>query len=220
MATPDQIPTDLTLEIGGNLSPDKFMSAARAFFGYVEEISRAVSPEGEVPDWVVRIREGSHLIGVDPGPKAHIATVRAVYASIKAGMKKVTSGSLEDSDFPEAAIKHLKTLSDISDGAKTTPILVKLWVQKSSTYIGSDIANAIREDRRANYKDFGTLEGRLEVIRDRRKLEIRVRDTMLQQNISCNISEEMLGEAFALFRQRVEVSGNIHYRKKRHANKH
>ena len=46
-ATPDQIPTDLALEIGENLSPDRFMAAARAFFGYVQEISSVVAPEGE-----------------------------------------------------------------------------------------------------------------------------------------------------------------------------
>jgi hypothetical protein len=39
MATADQIPTDLTLEIGEAVSPDKFLVLAKAFFGYVEEVA-------------------------------------------------------------------------------------------------------------------------------------------------------------------------------------
>ena len=54
-AAPDQIPTDLTLEISENLSPDRFMAAARAFFGYVEEISKSVAPATQSSRWLVRV---------------------------------------------------------------------------------------------------------------------------------------------------------------------
>jgi hypothetical protein len=62
VTTPEQVPTDLTLEIGQNLSPERFMAAARAFFGYVQEISNALAPEGEPIRWVVKVREGSSLL--------------------------------------------------------------------------------------------------------------------------------------------------------------
>ena len=213
MATPEQIPTDLTLEIDGNLSPDQFLAAARAFFGYVQEVSKSVSPDGETPDWVVRVREGSHLIGVDPGPKAHVVTVRAVYAAIKVGVSKLADGSIDEGDFSEPAIRHLKALTDIAERSndKTTP--VRLWVQKTPTFLGSKIAETIREDWRGNYKDFGSLEGRLLVIQDRGKIQLRLRDTLLNQNVRCTIPERMLDKAFEHFRQRVEVYGLIHYRK-------
>jgi hypothetical protein len=69
-ATPDEIPTDLTLEIDANISPDRFLAAARAFFGYVQDITKSVAPEGEVR-WVVRVREGSQLLGVEPEKGCH-----------------------------------------------------------------------------------------------------------------------------------------------------
>ena len=213
MATPDQIPSDLTLEIGGNLSPDKFMSATRAFFGYVQEVSRAIAADDTALDWVVCVREGSQLIGVNPGPKAHFVTVKAVYASIKAGVSNLDAGTIEESDFSETAIKHLKTLSEISEKATNNPVPIKLWVQKSATYLGSKIAETIREDRRGNYKDFGSLEGKLQVIQDKGRIQLRVLDVMLKQNVRCNIPEDMLNKAFDAFRQRVEVFGLIHYRK-------
>jgi hypothetical protein len=39
MATSEQIPSDLTLEIGDDLSPERFIAAARAFFGTIETTS-------------------------------------------------------------------------------------------------------------------------------------------------------------------------------------
>ena len=68
MATPEQIPTDLTLEIGADLSPDRFIATARAFFGYVQEISQTSAPEGDLVGWTVKVREGSTLLAVDPSP--------------------------------------------------------------------------------------------------------------------------------------------------------
>jgi hypothetical protein len=62
VAGPEVIPTDLTLEIGADLSPDRFMALARAFFGYVQEISESFAPEGNVPQWIVRVRDGSTLL--------------------------------------------------------------------------------------------------------------------------------------------------------------
>ena len=153
------------------------------------------------------------MIGVDPGPKAQITTVRAVYSSIANGIQRLSQGAIEDAHFSDAAIRHLKTLSEIESENKKRPVGLKLWVQKSPTSLGHDVSRAISEDWRANYKDFGSLEGRLEVIRYRRKLEIRIRDQVLQQSISCNIPQDMLKYAFDSFRRRVEVFGVIHYRK-------
>lgn len=33
MATRDQIPTDLTVDLGGDLAPEEFVAAVRDFFG-------------------------------------------------------------------------------------------------------------------------------------------------------------------------------------------
>ena len=95
MAEPEQVPSDLTLELGGNVSPDRFLGATRAFFGCVEEISRAVAPDGEAPTWTVRTREGSQLIGVEPAPGAITQLVREVYARMKHGVEQLAAGEIE-----------------------------------------------------------------------------------------------------------------------------
>jgi hypothetical protein len=213
MAKPEDIPSDLTLEIGGNLSPDRFMAAARAFFGAVDEIGRAVAPDGETPEWMVRTREGSYLLGVDPAPGVKIAVVKAVYARMKHGVEQLAAGQIDTARLPDAAIKHLKTLSELGERSKRNPIPVRLWIEKKPNPIGHDIAKTILESWGEDYRDFGTIEGKLEAIQDRNALQIRVFDSLLRQTVLCHVTEDKLPEAFANFRKRVEVSGIVLYRR-------
>ena len=72
----------------------------------------------------------------------------------------------------------------------------------------------IREEWRADYNDYGTIEGRLEAIQESRgTLQFFIRDAMLRLRVRCYFPEELLPAVFDKFRKRVEVSGVIHYRK-------
>lgn len=216
MATAEQIPSDLTLEIGTNLSPERFMTAARAFFGYVQELSEAFAPEGELPRWVVRVREGSTLLGVDPLPTAHPEVIQALLTRAERGIEQITDGNVEDSGLPESAVKHLKTLAEIAEGKRgqVEGIPIRLWVRKKPVPVVPAIAEVIREDWRSDYNDYGTIEGRLETIQEGISgLQFRIRDPMYRQKILCHFPEDLLPTVFEQFRKRVEVSGVIHYRK-------
>jgi hypothetical protein len=88
-----------------------------------------------------------------------------------------------------------------------------LWIEKQPHQLTGDIARTITESWKTDYRDFGTVEGRLDAIQERDGLQIRVRDQLLGHTIACYMNEDMLPEAFASFRKRVELSGTIHYRK-------
>jgi hypothetical protein len=215
-ASPDQIPTDLTLEIGVNLSPDRFLAAARAFFGYVQELSDAAAPTGEGARWVVRVREGSALIGIEPSIQTPPAVVQAVYAKAKRGVQHLMERDLEEADLPEPALKYLRTLSEMTEAGpnKAAPVPIRLWVEKKPISLSPEIASTIRENWRADYNDYGTLEGRLETIQESYgSLQFFLRDPMLRQKVRCYFPEELLPQVFQHFRKRAEVSGVIHYRK-------
>lgn len=214
MATAEEIPSDLTLEIGVDLSPEKFMAATRAFFGYVEELSRAIAGgDAERPSWVVRVRAGSALIGVDPAPATSIEVLNAVYARTHKGIVALANGVMADSDLPEGALKHLRVLSDLTAASKKAPTPLRMWVQRKPTVLSQEIGETIREEWRVDYRDYGVIEGRLEAIQDHGGLELRVRDAALHMVVKCYVSEEMLDRVFRNFRKRVEVTGLIHYRR-------
>jgi hypothetical protein len=215
-ATPDQIPTDLTLEIGDNLSPERFMAAARAFFGYVQELSQAIAPDSQPLHWIVRVREGSALLAVDANPSVPPEIARLVYVRAERGIRHLINRDIEDSGVPEPALKYLRTLSEMTEAGanKAPPVPVRLWIEKKPISLEPMIASVIREEGRADYNDYGTIEGRLETIQESYgSLQFYIRDAMLRQRVRCYFPEELLPEVFDKFRKRVEVSGVIHYRK-------
>jgi hypothetical protein len=215
VAAPEQVPTDFTLEIGENLSPERFMTAARAFFGYVHELSAGLA-EGETAKWIVKVREGSALLAVDPSPTVPPEVARLVYARAERGLQHLINRDIEDSGLPEPALKHLRTLSEMTEAGpnKAPPVPMRIWIQKRPIALEPAIASTIREDWRADYDDYGTIEGRLETIQESYgSLQFYIRDALLKQRVRCYFPEELLDEVFARFRKRVEVSGVIHYRK-------
>ncbi len=210
-ATPDVIPSDLTLEIGENLSPDQFLAATRAFFGLIEQVATMLSPDATTP-WTVVVREGSALIGVDPPSSLDRTVLQHVYSKVENGIHFLVGGDIDGAALPESALKHLRTLSELAEGKKT-PVPMRVWVRKKPVVIESAIADTIREDWRTAYSDYGTVEGKLETIQDHGTLEIHVRDAAFRQNVKCYFPESMLDAVFKSFRKRVEVSGIINYRR-------
>lgn len=213
MATPDQIPTDLTLEVGENVSPDRFMAAARAFFGYVDEIAKSVAGQGENGvSWVVHVREGSLLIGVAPAIDSPQPPA-AIYRAVERGVDRLARGQLDGTDLSESALRHLRMLSEFTDGSHGKPIPIRVWVQKKPVTVNPEIAHVIREDQKVAYEAYGTVEGRLRAIQDKGSVTLQIRDDLLGLTLDCYVKEDLLQEAFLSFRKRVEVVGLIHYRR-------
>jgi hypothetical protein len=212
LAKPEQILTDLTLEIDANVTPEQFMAAARAFFGSIEETAKSIAPEGIAPKWRVQVSEGSNLVALEPMPTTPPAVIEAVLTRFDKGVRQLAEGNLEASRLPEAALKHLKTLSELSEVRKNR-VPMKLWVRRRPVPVGDEIARVIREDWRTDYRDYGSVEGRLTVIQDGATIQLLLKDEWLKQTVRCYVPEEKLSEAFAAFRKRVEVFGVIHFRR-------
>lgn len=213
MATPDIIPTDLTLDLGGDLAPEEFVAAVRNFIGYVTEITEAQKGDGADVTWTVKVREGSALVGVEPNPTAPSSRLSMIYRQATHGLSALDSGDIAGSGLSEKAVGHLKGLSDLAakQGVKRS---VNLWVKRQSVTIGGNISRKIREDWESDYYDNGTIEGRLEAIQDANgSIKIRVKDFLFPRAINCVVPEKMIDQVLNSFRRRVEIEGKIHYRK-------
>ena len=213
MATPDQIPTDLTIDLGDDLSPNEFVSAIRNFMGYVTEITDAQKGDGADITWTVRVHEGSALVGVEPDPSAPKSRLAMIYKKASHGPTALAHGNIEDAGLSEKAIDHLKNLSSLV-GKHQNGKGVNLWVERKPINISTGIAKVIQEDWRSDYYDFGTVEGRLEAISDTAgALNIRVRDFLYPRAINCVVPESLINKVLDNFRRRVEIEGRIHYRR-------
>lgn len=211
MATPDQIPTDLTLDIGDDLAPDAFLSAVKHFVGYVDEITKAQSGDGSQVTWTIKVRQGSNLIGVQPSSSASTSRLAMIYNVASHAPRAVARGDIAGAGVTEKALAHLKALSDIAKKSLTSH--VNIWVRRDPVAIGARISEIVEEDARASYQDYGSLEGRLEAIQDvSGGLKIRVKDYLYPRAINCKVPERLIERVMAGFRRRVELHGNIHFR--------
>ena len=214
MATPDQIPTDLTLDIGDDLAPEEFVVAVRNFFGYINDITESQRGDGSEITWTVRVKEGSTLIGVKPNATAPASRLTMIYNQATFGQSALAKGDIKGSGLSEKAVGYLKSLSDFAAN-RGNGGNVSIWVKREAFSIGGNISKNIKEDWESDYYyDYGTLEGRLEAILDASgALKIRIKDFLHPRAISCSVPEEMIDKVFNSFRRRVEIEGRIHYRK-------
>ncbi|MDZ4258599.1 MAG: hypothetical protein U0974_12335 [Gemmatimonadales bacterium] len=214
MATREQIPAELTLELGDDPSPAEFLSAARAWFRLVQEVARSVTADRVPIQWVVHVREGSNLLAMVPHEATPPDLVRSTRAMTAKGLRSVARGKIDASGFTPAAITHLRELADLTTPDGEPGLKVRAWIDREPLDVTPRIASVLHEDDRAGYKDIGTVEGRLETILERHTgLQFEVRDALLRQTVRCHFTEEMLPKAFKLFRKRVEVAGLIKYRR-------
>jgi len=213
MATPEQIPTDLTLDLGDDLAPEEFVAAAGNFFEYIAEITKAQRGDGTEIAWTVKVKEGSALIGLEPSAGAPASRLAMIYEKAKFGIESLKRGDVRGAGLSDKAIECLKSLSDINDHHADGQG-INLWVRCEPIRIGSGITRRVKEDLDSDYYDYGTVEGRLQTIRDANgALKIGVKDFLFPRVISCGVPEKMIEQVFASFRCRVEIEGRIHYRR-------
>lgn len=213
MAKPDQIPTDLTIDLGDDLSPEEFIAAVRNFMGYVAEITESQKGDGADISWTVKVREGSALVGVEPNASAPPSRLAMIYNKAEFGPAALARGDIAGSGLSEKAVGHLKSLSDLV-AKHQNGRGVNLWVKRKPINIGTGIARIVREDWESDYHDFGTIEGRLEAIQDAGgAIKIRVKDFLYPKAINCVVPERLIDKVLGSFRKRVEIEGRIHYRR-------
>ena len=211
MATKEEIPTLLALEIGDDLEPTRFVAACKEFFGLTDELANFPDDERPETPWRVKVRQGSNIVALDTTVASNSNAMNAALARVYEGANALVSGDLTSPLLSEKAILHAKKLSDLTKVGKHV-VPMRLWVSLQPINYGPEISEIIRQDEASTYDDFGTIEGTLRAISDQAGgLEIRVHDPMWPRPIPCRVSNEQVNEAMGAFRQRVEISGMIHY---------
>lgn len=97
MATADDIPSDLALEIAGSsITPERFLRAVRAFFGLVQEVTAEVAGSEGTVEWAVKVKEGSAVVGIDPTSYTVApAILEAIRANVRSGLDTLETEARE-----------------------------------------------------------------------------------------------------------------------------
>lgn len=216
MATRDDIDADLTLEINGrHVTPEKFMKAVRAFFGLVNEVTRELAGPKQFINWTVQVKESSNLVGLTPSA-ANVPpmVLDNIYALVHQGVATLESAAEEPTGLPETALKHIRDLGSVAGvGDEDDDTTVRIWAKKLPAPITHKASSHVAVLLAETYEDFGTLDGRVQVISDEGDLHVFISEPIGGRRVRCFFEEEMLPHFLGAFRKRVEVKGKIKYRR-------
>jgi hypothetical protein len=213
-ALPNEIDAELTLEIdGSDITPEKFLRGVRAFFGTLDAVTKEVGKEPEPVHWVVQVKAGSNLVGVRATGNAPPAIVDRVLGLVRAGIETLEDRSEAPEGFPILAVRHLRDLGNLAGTDERDDTRVRVWARRDLVAVTHRAVAHAADLLREIVDDYGSVEGRLLVTSARGTLHFEIDEPVWEQRIRCYIEENLLEEALASFRRRVEVYGRIKFRR-------
>jgi hypothetical protein len=204
---PTTITSDLTLELDeAEVSVADFSQAFTHFVGLVREIARWAAPDKNPNAWSVQVYPGSAGVGLTPQTTTYLAGERAaIRAQCLNGLRQLERGE-QPNTFSDKAIEHSRELAKMRS--------VRVWSDRETSYvIPSSVALHASEILDADSESHGSVDGTLEKLSVHGGCGFVIYDFLHGFSIKCEVGEDLLRQALALFGQRVEVLGLVHYRK-------
>ena len=214
MAAKGDIESDLTLEVGGHaITPDKFLRSVRSFFAILDEVTREVGGKTSVVRWAVAAKRGSNLIQVSPQPGYDPSIISVVTKAVADGISQIEERETRPTHFNERALRSLRDLSNVVGRTDSDDTTVRVWVRRDPIDVTPKAAANIIGLLANEHEDYGSLEGRLQTLTERGRLQFIVYERLWDMQTRCYIPDRLVETALAAFRSRVEVYGLIRYRK-------
>ena len=121
-------------------------------------------------------------------------------------------GPAEPAHFTPRAIRHLHDLAEIVGTDEDDETEVKVWIRQQPRDLTHRTVVHTGELLSAAYSDHGSIEGRVQVLSERRGLHVVVYDPLWDKPVRCHLSDEQAEIALGNFGKRVEVFGLVRYR--------
>lgn len=207
-----KITTDITLELDEDeISVGDFAKAFEHFFGLVKEVTKAVVPGKNPGAWLVRVYEGSAGVGLAGTSEFSREQIAVVGREVLLGLEHIERGE-RSTVFSDKAYEHIEKFSQVFK-SKPQPG-IRIWKSRERALpLKREMSARAGELLSAAYEEPGSVEGVLEKLEAHGKFVFVVYDVLDQRSVKCEVSEDLLKEAWAHFRERVEVVGSVKYRK-------
>lgn len=210
MATKEDIETDLTLEVNGDVSPAQMAKALNALSALLNSAHRLEDPDTNV-QWLVQVKKGSNLLGYYPASGSSPVNP-AVLQNIQRGLNQLQNGIERPVGFTDGMMHNLRTLCEISKDTKNRKTSLRLWIQREPSDITVTIKSNVEVSLAGEFEEHGAIEGRLESLDAHSGYEFVIYEPLHEKKIVCSVdNDEIFTEAYKLFKKRVEAEGLIKY---------
>ena len=182
MARKDDIESDLTLELGGDVSPVQLAKALTAFSALLTSGHKKIEPDKSI-QWRVQVKKGSNLVGIYPQNGDFNP---ALIDMLSHGIKQLEEGVEKPFGFDEGMLHNLKTLCDVSSGTKRRKTSVGLWLGKEKTSITMNVKSHVNIVLEGEFEEYGAIEGRLETLDAHDTYQFAIYEPLYLKKIICN----------------------------------
>lgn len=213
MARPEDVDTDITLELDGSeITPVKFRKGVNAFVGLLEAITKSVCRDAPLVEWRMRVKAGSNLVGADAVEGANPNHVRRILALTGEGLEQFEIEGEVPPVYPDEAIKRIHELSTLTAKSAEDDTRVGVWVKRRRREITSAIRTATRAAIQAGFSEEGTVEGQLSILSDRKGVHFVIYEPVWDRPVRCTVPDALLETMMSLWRKRIAAHGMVHYR--------
>ena len=163
-------------------------------------------------EWRMRVKAGSNLVGADAAEGANPNHVRHILALTAQGLDQIDLEGEVPPIYPDAAIKHIRELSNLTAKKVKDDTRIGIWVKRQRREITPAIYAAARAALRPGFNEYGTVEGQLSVLSDRKVIHFVIYERVWDRPVTCTVPNERIEKMMSFWRKRVAAHGMVHYR--------
>ncbi len=213
MARPEDIDTDIKIELDwSEITHEKFRKSVNAFVGLLEALTKSVCRDAPLVEWRMRVKAGSNLVGADAAEGANPNHVRRILALTGQGLEQFEIEGEVPPAYPDDAIKRIRDLSNLTAKKAEDDTRVGVWVKRRRREITPGIYAAARAALRPGFSEYGTIEGQLSVLSDRKGVHFVIYEPVWDRAVRCTVPDALLETMMSLWRKRIAAHGMVHYR--------
>jgi hypothetical protein len=198
---------------GEDITGGDFLRAARAFITIIEQVADEIAHRKGSVETIVTVSAGSNRLHVTALQKSEeVPGIDLIEKGVLAGLAQIERIKSRPLNFNAKALSGVRSLAAVlrSKDYPVNHLLVKANGETLEITGNSEVA--ANEILRADYHDYGTVEGKLQMITERKRTRIYVFDALTDKKVGCRIDPEIRQQALSAFGRRVEVRGLIRYR--------
>jgi len=204
----------ISIKLDGNkISSGIFRRTVNSFFNLIDEVSNDVTKGEKYLEWYVTVEKGSTIISAEPIQTGGARGIdEEICRTVVSGVGEITNQQRRPDYFNDKALQSVQSLAKlITDKEKEMGVNhIEISSNGSKNEIThSAIANAKIMLKKSTYKSIGSIEGRLQVIKDRGGLKFKVYTDYYDKGVDCTFDESKLKKVVSAFQKRVSVYGEI-----------
>ncbi|MCD6218047.1 hypothetical protein J7L05_09340 [bacterium] len=204
---------ELTIKFEGHdLLPEVFIDGVNEFFKIIKAVTEEICEDESLIKWIIQVREGSTEVVFKQHQDCKARKVELVKDSVQQGLRILEEKIEEPRYFSDKAIRHAQQLAGILGKSKGTDLSISILGRSKPVNITNNIIEHTKEILRAG-QAYGSVEGWLHTISMREKPHFVLYEPVWDKAIRCWIDENKLSSMFKLFGKRIEVFGDIRYKK-------